>query len=75
MLGVTDSRITPHTLDQAPGQTDKNRQTAYRALFRARLDAAAIDDIRLSINQNQPLGNARFYARIEKATGARREAR
>jgi len=47
---------------------------AYRALFRAQLDGAAIDDIRLALNQNQPLGNSRFYARIEKATGGRREA-
>lgn len=74
-LGATDSRITPHVLYQAMGQTDKSRQTAYRALFRAQLDGAAIDDIRLALNQNQPLGNARFYARIEKATGVRRQAR
>ncbi len=74
-LGVMDSRITPHILYQALGQTDKSRQTTYRALFRVPLDGAAIDDIRLALNQNQPLGNARFYARIEKATGVRREAR
>jgi len=73
-LGATDSRITPHELYQALGQTDKSRQVAYRALFRAQLDGAAIDDIRLALNQNQPLGNSRFYARIEKATGGRREA-
>ena len=74
-LGAADSRITPHVLYQALGLTDKSRQTAYRALFRAQLDVAAIDDIRLALNQNQPLGNSRFYARIEKATGVRREAR
>ena len=74
-LGATDSRITPHVLYQAMGQTDKRRQTAYRALFRARLDGAAIDDIRLAFNQNQPLGNSRFYARIEKATGVSLQAR
>jgi putative transposase len=74
-LGATDSRIIPHVLYQALGQTDKRRESAYRALFRAPLDGAAIDGIRLALNQNQPLGNARFYARIEKATGVRREAR
>ena len=74
-LGATDSRITPHALYQALGQTDKRRQAAYRALFRAQMDGTAIDDIRLALNQNQPLGNTRFYARIEKATGVRREAR
>ena len=74
-LDVTDSCITPHVLYQAMGQTDKSRQTAYRALFRVQLDGAAIDDIRLALNRNQPLGNSRFYAKIEKATGVRRQAR
>ena len=74
-LGATDSRITPHAQYQALGLSDKSRQTAYRALCRTPLEDAAIDDIRLALNQNQPLGNARFYARIEKATGVRREAR
>ena len=74
-LGATDCRITPHILYQAMGQTDKSRQTVYRALFRAQLDGAAIDDIRLALNQNQPLGNSRFYAKIEKAGGVRRKAR
>jgi putative transposase len=55
--------------------TDKGRQAAYRALFRSHLDAAATDDIRLALNQNQPLGNARFHAQIEKRLGERREAR
>ena len=51
------------------------RQAAYRGLFRAYLDEAAIDDIRLALNQNQPLGNSRFHAQIERKTGERREAR
>jgi hypothetical protein len=46
-----------------------------RALFRSHLDQAGIDDIRLALNQNQPLGNERFLGRIEKMTGVRREAR
>ena len=47
-------------------------------MFRAQLDGAAIDDIhdiRLALNQSQPLGNSRFLAKIEKVTGTRREAR
>ena len=31
-------------------------------------------DIRLALNQNQPVDNNRFYARIAKLTGERREA-
>jgi putative transposase len=72
-LGQQDALITPHPLYVVIGQTGKQRQAAYRALFRAQLDADPIDDIRLALNQNQPLGNARFYAKIEKVTGQRRE--
>ena len=74
-LGQTDSLLTPHSLYLAIGQTDKARQADYRALFRAHLDSAAIDDIRLALNQNQPLGNSRFYAKLEKLSGIRREAK
>ncbi|MFN0300304.1 MAG: transposase [Burkholderiales bacterium] len=74
-LGAADSRITPHALYLELGSSDKARQAAYRALFRTQLEQTTIDDIRLALNQNQPLGNARFYAMIERATGTRREAR
>ena len=36
---------------------------AWPLLF-PQLDKTAIDDIRLALNQNQPLGNKRFYAKI-----------
>jgi len=74
-LGQASALITPHALYRTLGATDKERQGAYRALFRSQLDKAAIDDIRLALNQNQPLGNERFYARIEQMTGQRREAK
>ena len=31
--------------------------------------------VRLALNQSQPLGNERFYAKVEKMTGVRREAK
>jgi len=74
-LGQIDNRVTPHALYRSLGRSDKERQAAYRALFRAELDRAAVDDIRLALNQSQPLGNTRFHAKIEKMTGARREAK
>jgi putative transposase len=74
-LGIADNRISPHALYLALGRGDKQRQAAYRALFRTQLDRPAIEDIRLALNQSQPLGNERFYAKIEKMTGARREAK
>jgi putative transposase len=48
---------------------------AYRALFRSELDADAIGDIRVALDQGQPLGNSRFLDSIEHATGQRREVK
>jgi len=74
-LGHPNARLTPHPLYRALGGDDKERQSAYRALFRALPDLAAINDIRLALHQSQPVGNARFHARIEQMTGVRREAK
>ena len=60
------------------GGDSKNRLSKRHsslAPFLLQLDRAAIDDIRLALNQSQPLGNARFYAKIERMTALRREAR
>jgi putative transposase len=72
-LGQPDGLLTPHSLYLALGRTEQQRQDAYRTLFRTHLDTDAISDIRLALNQSQQLGNARFYAKIEKVTGERRE--
>lgn len=74
-LGQPNIYLTPHSLYLAIGRSDVERRDAYRDLFRSQLDGKAIDDIRLALNQNQPLGNSRFYARIEAVTGQRREAK
>lgn len=74
-LGQPDSRLTMHPLYEGLGRDEKERQVCYRALFRSELDQAALDDIRLAINQNQPMGNARFLKKIEAMTGVRRQAR
>ncbi len=58
---------------RALGRTGRDSQAAYRGLTRPRLDQEAIADIRLALNQSQPLGNERFYARIEQMTGIRHE--
>jgi putative transposase len=71
---LPDARLTPHLVYLAPGCGERVRLAAYRALFRAQLYHAAVDDIRLALNQSQPLGNSRFLAKIEKVTGIRREA-
>ena len=73
--GQASPYLTPHPLYLALGRDDKERQAAYRELFRAQLDSKAIEDMRLALNQNQPLGNSRFYAKIEAMTGQKREAK
>lgn len=74
-LGRSDSRIKQHDLYLALGRSAEERQRAYRDLFRAELDRDAIDDIRLAMNQNQPIGDGRFHMQIENMIGAPREAR
>jgi len=49
------------------------RRDVYRDFFRFALDDAPLADLRMALNQDQPIGNSRFYAQIEAATGQRRE--
>ena len=72
-LGQADPLLTPHALYAGLGQDEAERLAAYRALFRSELDTEAISDIRMALNQGQPLGNARFIDSIERITGQRRE--
>jgi putative transposase len=68
-LGQASTIVSPHPLYDALGSTAPRRQSAYRGLFRAHLEEAAVADIRLALNQN------RFYASIERMLGERRQAR
>ena len=74
-LGQVDPLLTPHTVYSGLGTRDADRLAAYRSLFRPELDAEAVADIRLALNQGQALGDSRFLKRIELATGQRREAK
>ena len=74
-LGHPNATLTPHPLYLALGQDEAARREIYRGLFRTHLDRAATKDIRLALNQSQPVGDARFHARIAQMTGSRREAR
>jgi len=71
-LGQANPYLTPHPLYVALGANAKSRRAAYRGLFRTELDEEAIRDIRLAVTQSQPLGNARFDAKIEAMSGQRR---
>jgi putative transposase len=74
-LGKVDAILSPHPLFPALSADDISRQQRYRDLFRTALDDAPLADLRMALNQNQPIGNSRFYAEIEVMTGQRRELR
>jgi len=74
-LGQFSPLLSPHPVYLALGAADHARRIAYRRLFRSPLDPETLSDLRLALNQSQPLGNERFYAKIERITGQRREAR
>jgi len=68
-LGEANQYLSPHPVYMSLGENSKSRQTAYRSLFQSELDNDAINDIRQAFTQNQPLGNSRFYTKIEAMTG------
>lgn len=70
-LGQSQPIVTPHSIYLALASNAKERQATYRALFRAHLDQAALDDIRLSLNQSQPLGDCRFPDTMTRMLGER----
>ena len=54
---------------------NEKRQAAYRVLFRPELEREALTDIRLALNQGQPLGSGRFLDQVERMVGRRCEVR
>jgi putative transposase len=73
--GQADPLLTPHEVYLGLGRGEAARLAAYRALFRSELDAEAIGDIRMALDQGQPLGDSRFLNSIERTAGQRREAK
>ena len=74
-LGQHDESLTAHPVYVGLGGTDEARQSAYRDLFDSELASGVITELRMALNQGQPLGESRFVARIERAIGQRREVR
>jgi REP element-mobilizing transposase RayT len=54
---------------------EADRLTIYRQFFRSELDNDALGDLRLALDQNQPLGNKRFHEQITRQLGKSTEAR
>jgi putative transposase len=65
-LGQVNTLITPHLLYSALGTTNEERQTAYRALFKAHIPESTLDEIRMATNKAWVLGNDYFKNSIEQ---------
>jgi len=74
-LGQPDDLLTPHAVYLGIDRDNEQRQAAYRALFRSELEHEALADIRLALNQEQPLGSGRFLDQVERMVGRRCEVR
>jgi REP-associated tyrosine transposase len=70
-LGEANALIKDHALYMALGPNKSSRQQAYRALFRAQLDDAALTEIRQSTQQGLPLGGERFREEVATVLGRR----
>ena len=70
-LGKADKHITPHRQYKKLGPAGKERQGAYRQLFRSHLAEKTLDEIRTATNKSWVLGNDSFRKRIEKKLGRR----
>lgn len=65
--GASDALVAEHPLYRALGRSAAERQENYRALFRAALDAAFLDDLRAATNGGWAMGGERFKRKIAKA--------
>ena len=74
-LGQSDALLTRHALYLAICSRQIDREANYRALFANEIDVEQSTDIRIALQQSQPLGDTRFADMIERITGERREVR
>ena len=66
--GQPDALISPHPLDLQLGHDSRQRQAAYRELFRVHLDSDAIHAVRSALNEELVLGREDFKEKIEQMT-------
>jgi putative transposase len=69
--GEESDLITPHLLYHGLGKTEEEKQSAYRELFRYKLEPGEIDQIRKATNGNFALGAKRFQDEISIMLGRR----
>ena len=71
--GQNNELITPHLEYRRLGATERERQTAYRQLFKTHLSEKIVNEIREAINKAWVLGDNRFKRRIQKQMDRRVE--
>lgn len=64
--GRADGIVAPHPVYDALGPNPAARQAAYRQLFRRRIGAATLDEIRAATNKGWVLGTDRFRKAVEQ---------
>lgn len=64
-LGEGDELVTVHALYRRLGSLNKERQSAYRILFKHRIAERTLEELREATNKAWVLGNDRFRERIE----------
>ncbi len=69
--GETSDLLSHHSVYLHLGQTNEERQAAYRELFRYELGSGIADQIRQATNGNFALGNPRFKEEIAAMFGRR----
>jgi putative transposase len=72
-LGQHDERVIPYLEYRRLGKTDKEREAAYRQLFKQRIPNDSLTEIREATNKAWVLGNDRFKQRIQKKLDRRVE--
>jgi putative transposase len=68
-LGKQAKMLKQHLLYLQLGETDKQRQSSYRELFKYHVDGELLADIRQAANKGLILGNDRFVEEVEALTG------
>ena len=69
--GAATNIVIPHQHYRALGNTESERQEAYKELFRTDIDPDVVKQIREATNGNYALGSKRFQAHIEATLGRR----
>lgn len=70
-LGVESELATPHDAFLSLGSSARDRQSAYRDLFKEAIQPVQLKMIREAVNKGLVLGSKTFKAQIEKSSGQR----